>query len=317
MKKVLYIFVFTLISLSSFAQQIEVNATIDSNSILIGQQAHINLNVTYDVKEGAVNIVFPTIYDTINEFVEIVNKSLIDTVIPDKENPTVFTQSQQITITSFDSGYYAIPPFKFIVNKDTFETEPLLLEVQTVAVDTAQAIFDIKAPLEEPFNFMDWLKENWIWIVGTLGLLILIALIIIYFKNKKPVEKEVEAKPEIPIHVLALEKLESIKRQKLWQDGKVKQYHSEISETLRNYIEERFFVNALEETTNEIMHGLRLQSIDSLTMNKLNQTLVLADLVKFAKEQPTPAENEMNINNAIEFINQTKITINPQEKNVE
>ena len=317
MKKVLYIFVFTLISLSSFAQQIEVNSTIDSNSILIGQQAHINLNVTYDVKEGAVNIVFPTIYDTINEFVEIVNKSLIDTVIPDKENPTVFTQSQQITITSFDSGYYAIPPFKFIVNKDTFETEPLLLEVQTVAVDTAQAIFDIKAPLEEPFNFMDWLKENWIWIVGTLGLLILIALIIIYFKNKKPVEKEVEAKPEIPIHVLALEKLESIKRQKLWQDGKVKQYHSEISETLRNYIEERFFVNALEETTNEIMHGLRLQSIDSLTMNKLNQTLVLADLVKFAKEQPTPAENEMNINNAIEFINQTKITINPQEKNVE
>jgi hypothetical protein len=314
MKRSIYILIFLLGSLGLSAQKIEVNASIDTNFILIGEQTQIELSITYRVDEGEINIQFPQHNDTINKFIEILSKSEIDTLIPDKDAPYLFQQKQQIIITSFDSGYYVIPPFQFVINNDTLETEPLLIEVQTIEIDTTEAIFDVKAPLEEPFSFIDWLKENWMWIAGTLALIIAIIAFIIYLKKKKPQEIIVQVKPEIPPHVIALERLEDIERQKLWQEGKVKQYHSEISEIIRNYIELRYQINALEETTSEIIHGLRLHGIDTQLMTKLNQTLVLADLVKFAKEKPLPNENEMSIKNAIEFVNNTKII---KQKNAE
>jgi hypothetical protein len=309
MKKLISILIL-IISISAVnAQKYSVEAVANTKSILIGEQINITLKSNYRVDEGEINIVFPTLYDTINEFVEIVNKSTIDTLIPNKDEPFAFAQQQTITITSFDSGYYAIPPFRFVINNDTLETEPLLIEVLTMPIDTAQAIFDVKGIIDEPFSFTDWIKDNWWWMVAILVLVIGIIYLIKFLKNRKPAEVEEEIVPEIPVHIIALEKLEKIKEEKLWQNGKVKSYHSHISEILREYIENRYQVNALEETTSEILHGLRLHNISPELMNKLTQTLTLADLVKFAKEQPLPNENEMSIAAAIEFVNTTKLII--------
>lgn len=309
MKKLFYILISFICLAQVNAQTYSVEAIADTNSILIGEQINISLKTTYTVNEGAISIGFPTLYDTINQYVEIVNKTKIDTLIPNKEEPYTFLQEQIITVTSFDSGYYAIPPFLFVVNNDTIATEPILIEVQTMPVDTAQAIFDIKGIIDEPFSITDWLKDNWWWLVAILVLTIVIVWIIKYLKNRKPEEIIEEVVPQIPEHIIALEKLEKIKEEKLWQDGKVKLYHSHISEILREYIENRYQVNALEETTSEILHGLRLQNISPELMNKLTQTLTLADLVKFAKEQPLANENEMSIDSAIEFVNTTKLII--------
>jgi len=309
MKKLISILILVLSVFSLNAQNYSVEAKADTNYILIGEQINITLKVNYRVDEGEMAILFPTLHDTINEFVEIVNKSTIDTLIPNKDDPYAFEQNQQVAITSFDSGYYAIPPFKFVINNDTIETEPFLIEVQTLEVDTAQAIFDVKGPIGEPFSITDWLKDNWWWIVAILVALIGVLNLIKYLKNKEPEEVPEEIIPEIPPHVTALEKLEKLQTDKLWQGGKVKLYHSYISEILREYIENRYHINALEETTGEILHGLRLQAISPELMNKLTQTLTLADLVKFAKEQPLPNENEMSIAAALEFVNATKLLI--------
>jgi len=315
MKKVLSILFLFIYVINVNAQSYYVEATTDTNSILIGEQINVTLKANYRVDEGEVKITFPTLYDTINEFVEIVNKSAIDTIIPDKNDPYAFVQQQNVIITSFDSGYYAIPPFKFIINHDTIETEPILIEVQTLEVDTAQAIFDIKRPIDEPFSIVDWLKDNWWWMVAILVVIIGIFFLVRYLKNRKPKEEPKEIIPDIPVHVIALQKLEKIKDEKLWQSGKVKKYHSHISEILREYLENRYHINALEETTSEILHGLRLQNISPELMNKLTQTLTLADLVKFAKEQPLANENEMSINAAIEFVNATKLIVTEPEEN--
>lgn len=304
MKKLIYIITLLVWSNLAFAQN--VNARIDTSSILIGEQTEITLSANYRVDEGEVSVVFPAIYDTLSEFIEVIQKSELDTFIADKDDPYNFTQEQKLTITSFDSGYYAIPPFSFVINSDTVETEALLLEVQTMAVDTSQAIFDIKGPIAEPFSFTDWLKENWRWIALIIALLVGLYFGYRYFKNKPKTEKVEEIIPDIPEHIVALEKLTQVRDAKLWQSGKTKKYHTEISETLRAYIERRYQVNALEETTSEIIHGLRLQNISPELMNKLTQTLTLADLVKFAKEQPLANENENSINYAIEFVETTK-----------
>lgn len=308
LKKILYILLLLAFSFQANAQQYRVEAKADTSAILIGEQVKVNIKIDYRRDLGSITIAFPTIYDTINEFVEIVSKSKIDTVVPDKTDPYQVYQQQTIVLTSFDSGYYVIPPFKFIVNNDTVETEAFLLEVNTLEVDTAQGIFDIKQPISEPFSFIDWLKENWWWMAAILVLAIAIVVLIRYLKNRKPKEVVVEEViPVIPCHVIALEKLEKLGQEKLWQNGKVKMYHSHISEILREYIEHRYQVNALEETTAEIMHGLRLQQINQEMTNKLTQTLTLADLVKFAKEQPLPQENEQSIANAVAFVQTTKI----------
>ncbi len=310
MKKFIYIFVALLLpNFALLGQNVAVKAVLDTNFLMIGEQTQLHFITTYQDKNT--QILFPQVNDTIIKEIEVLSKSPIDTSIADANG--LFSQSQSILITSFDSGYYVVPPFYFIINGDTVESDPLLLEVQNMEVDTANAIFDIKQPLSEPFSIKDWLKDNWVWLAAILAALIGIFFLVRYLRREKPVVEE-KIIPKIPVHEIALGKLRQLNEQQLWQNGKIKAYHSEISEILREYIEERYQVNALEETTSEIMHGLRLHQIPEELKLKLSQTLTLADLVKFAKEQPLANENENSLTNAIEFVEATKM-IEPENTN--
>ena len=310
------------VSMTSFAQEIKAIAKLDSASIKIGQQVKLQLSIQYKVDNGKhIKIQWPEVADTIRKEVEVVGQSKIDTLIPDKHDPFVFVQTKTLYITSFDSGYWAIPPFKFMVNSDTngVFTEPLLLQVNGMAVDTTIAIKDIKPPYAENYTLIDWLKDHMYLVYGSLVTLLTIIIIIFlirYFKKVKPPMVFVET-PKIPAHVIAFGKLEVLKNEKLWQEGKLKQYHSSVTDIIREYIENRYKIQALEQTTEEILWSFRNVAIDEESKTKLKRTLVLADLVKFAKEIPLPNENEMSLTNSYDFINGTKreevITDNKQQ----
>lgn len=298
-------FALLLCSLFTYAQDVKVSATIDSTNILIGDPAHIHLKATFDAKSGAIpKIQWPALADTLMSKVHVISKTKITTSIPDSNHPTLQTQSQDITITSFDSGYYAIPPFTFIVNGDTSRpamTEPLMLQVRTVPVDTTKAFRDIKGPIQVKYPVI--LILMWIGI-GLVALGIIIFLIYYFSKRSRKVEVapvEVKAPPVEP-HIKALKALEELALQKLWQEGKVKEYYSGISEILRVYLDERFRIDAPEMTTDEIMYALRRADIMNELKDKLRDILVLADLVKFAKEQPTVIEHEAVFNSALDFV---------------
>lgn len=316
MNKLLYILIFLFGSLGLSAQSVDVNASIDTNFLLIGEQTQIELKVQYRLDGEAVNVQFPALTDTISEFIEIVYTSPIDTVYPDKNDLSIIEQTQKITVTSFDSGSYVIPYFEFNINNGLFQTGPLLIEVRPMDVDTSKAIFDIRGPIEEPFSIIDWTKENWVWIAIVLVLLIG-GIILIYYLKNRPEKVIEEVIPDIPPYLISLQKLQKLKESQLWQAGKVKMHHSEISEIIREYLEKRYEVHALENTTDEIMQSLRFHSIDPNLLSKLNQILVLADLVKFAKEKPSSTENEMSLLNAVEFVKETKQIIAPTESNAE
>jgi len=301
--------VFLLFTSQLFSQNITVTAELDTNAILIGKQAKIKLKVEYKTDQGNIKIDFPKIGDTLIKQIEVVGKSKIERFIPDSSNMNRLAQTQTIIITSFDSGYYAIPPFKFIVNGDAnkpIETEPLLFAVNTLAVDTTIAIKDIKPPIEVPFNWKELLPYIYAGL-GALAVLAGIIYLIIYFikkRKKKPVPEIII--PKIPAHVTALERLEKLKEEKLWQQGKLKEYHSELSDIIRQYIEHRFYIHAMEQVTDEIMYSFRTADVSDELKMKLRNVLFLSDLVKFAKEQPLPNENEMSWTNAHEFIMATK-----------
>lgn len=291
------------------AQDVKVSASIDSNSIVIGQQTRLRLKLQFNDPKK-IKVAFPEVQDTLRKEIEVVAKSDLDT-LPSNKEQFKFTLYQDLFITSFDSGYWAIPPFRFNANlndTNSLFTEPLLLQVSTIAVDTTQAIKDIKAPYEVDYTWVDWLKDNMYVVYGALIVLVLIIIVILlirYFRKVPPTVIVVEA-PKIPAHVIALEKIEKLKSEKLWQEGKLKLYHSELTDILREYIENRFKIPAMEQTTDEILFGFRNVAIDNESMSKLKQVLLLADLVKFAKEHPLPNENELSMSNAVDFINGTK-----------
>jgi hypothetical protein len=288
---------------------VQAYALIDTSKIRIGEQAKIDLFINYKGDKKTLKIKWPAIGDSIASKVEVVNVSQIDTTIPDKNDPKNIQQHQTIYVTSFDSGMWAIPSFDFIVNDDTarpVSTQTLSLEVMTIPTDTSEvSIKDIKPVFDEPSDWKEYLPYIY-W-----GAAILAALALLYYiiyrvsksRKQKPVEEI--RKPRIPPHITALQNLEKIREAKLWQEGKTKEYYTAVTDVLRVYIEGRYDVMAMELTSEEIMQVMKSQVIDSVSKDRLQQILRLADMVKFAKALPIDVENEMTLNNAFEFVKGT------------
>lgn len=286
------------------AQHISVEAKLDQTKIKLGDQTILRL-MAHVPANGHVD--FPVLADTISGKVQIVEMGRTDTVA-DVNTPGRKTISRPYTITSFDAGLHMIPAYTFDSKEGKLSTQALPLEVTEVKVDTTKAIYDIKEPLAVSYSFMDWLRDNWkLVLFSVLGILLIAGLIwyLIRKRKNKPV-KLAPAKPAIPLDVLVLDKLKALKSEKLWEQGQVKAYHSELTDIIRDYLEKRYEVNALEQTSEEIFAGLKHLDIKAQEMNKLRQMLLLADLVKFAKATPMPTENEQSMENAISFVMHTK-----------
>lgn len=287
---------------STFAQ--EVNASLQNESIRIGEQTTIKLEVSFPI--GTSTVMLPNLKDTLTKEITVVEVSEVDTIFDESDVQTKI-YSQSITITSWDSGYHVIPPFVFLVGTDSLKTKPLLLEVNTISISPDQDIKDIKSIIEVPFSLWDWILVHRIQI----GLiLLLIALIIAayyvinYYRNKKL--NEVAVVPKEAADLVALRKLKELEAQKLWQNNKVKEYHSNLSFILREYIKNRFEFNALELPSDELLMILSLKLKDEKKMHELiRETLFIADMTKYAKQQPLASENEAVMKNAIHFIEKT------------
>ena len=103
-----------------------------------------------------------------------------------------------------------------------------------------------------------------------------------------------------------MQKIEQIKEDKIWQSEDSKEYYTQLTDTLRQYIKERYGFNALEMTSFEIIQ--KLQEVnDEEAIAELRELFQTADLVKFAKYSTLVNENDRNLVSAIEYINQTKL----------
>lgn len=320
MKRLLYIW--SLIFLpglagSALAQYAGATATLEKNTILIGDQVDLELTLTVPAQS---KVEWPLLAENLAEKVEIVRKTGIDTVESSNDR---YTLRQNVLITSFDSGTYVIPPiqFKYHLKGDTVsyfsETQPLGIDVQNMKVDQKEDIKPIKPPLLAPVSFRELLP----WILGGLLLAAAIAFLFYYIRQRKRRQPvfQFRAKPKLPPHEVALDAFERLRNKKLWQAGRIKDYYTELTDIVRIYIEERYLVRALEMTTDEISDGLRKADAPKEAGNKLRQTLVLADLVKFAKEKPFPDENDQSLNHCIDFVRATKpveILQEPENKQI-
>ena len=304
---------FFLKSQIGYAQETTVEATLDTNAVKLGDQFHLILKVK---TTSGTTINWPSLPDTLGK-IEIVEKPKIDTT--KVEGSSALTLTQKIKLISFDTGYFVIPSFKIDSKSkvDTathsFETRALFILIKGIAVDTTKEIKEIKPPLEVPFSFVDFLKENGFIIGGILGVMALAALAYYYLRNRKEAPKPVYVKPSRPAHEIALEQLGQLEKEKLWQQGDVKGYHTQLTDIIRTYIEARYPVPAMEQTTDEII-SLMVRFIPGNLLESLTLIFTTADLAKFAKVQPVSYENEASMKYAKEFIVATKEIGNPLDK---
>ena len=279
-------------------------AAIDRSEMRIGEQAIIELS--FDFNGSAQGIRFPEIGEKLVGGIEVVSKSPIDTVA---ENSRL---SQKLYITGFDSGYYAIPPFVFEINGEKQQTEAFLLTIKTVELDSLVAPRPEQGIYEVEVTLLDYIKAYQIYIYGAIGILTALALILFLLSRRKKSPAvglpELEPEAEQPAHLSALLALEELKKEKLHLGGRLKEFHTKLTDILREYLEKRFGVQAQELTSRQIISQLTYLGIAEIDMNKLRSILFMADMVKFAKALPEAIENEQTLENAIQFVQHTANT---------
>ena len=298
-----------LAAIEGFAQ-VTVDASIDSTQLFIGQQAKIKLQVSMNAGQ---NLLMPQFPDTIVAGVEVVDVAKPDTQMLNGNKRLLI--SQEYTVTSFDSALYYLPPFEVSVGNKLYRSKnPLALKVYSMPVDTLHPdqFFGPKPIQEVSITWGD---------IDTLVYSLLIMLIlagvsvffVIRYRDNKPIIKIIKIEPKLPPHQMAMKKIDEIKSDKAKLRNDPKAYYTELTDVIRTYIKDRFNFNALEMTSAEIIEHL-MQVKDQQSIAELKSLFETADLVKFAKHAPLMNENDMNLVNAVDFINETKEEEDPNAK---
>lgn len=262
-----------------------VKAGIDKSNILIGEP--IRLTLEADIPESQPIRFFQV--DTIPHF-EFLNKEQIDT--SNTSSGTVLTQI--IHITSWDSGHWVIPSFTL---QEDIVTDTLPIDVGFTPFNPEQPYHDIKdiieiAPKEEKK------EEQWWWYAIGGAILLIIILLLLFRKKKKPVVQPIQ--PPADPYKTALEQLEKLRQGKY----EPKQYYSVLTDIFRQYVLDRKGIHSLQQTTGDLVVQLRDLNMPKQQFEKLSQALRLSDFVKFAKYEPTAADDQESFNTIRQSIDQ-------------
>ncbi len=307
-RSIRYSFVAVVLLLSSFnglfaqASLIEVDASVDKSTITIGDRINYTLKINRD---QALQVHDPGKGTNLGMF-EIKDYRVFDPVVDGNRVIEKF----EYTIAVYDTGRFVIPPFPvaFKTADSTAQhqlimSDPLEIFVESIVNDENAEIKDIRPPLEIPADYVRLAL-----IIGGI-VLVLVIIGVIYWWNKKRKEGKPIFRKEVirPAHEIALEELQQLLESDLLQAGKLKAFYSILSEILRRYIEGRFYIKALEETTTELVSSLQNTEISPENITAAKKVLDACDLVKFAKYFPQQPEIEEAIQHVRGFIDRTRL----------
>jgi len=279
------------------AQLVQLNLKFGKDTIMIGERTSLRLDI---ISQRGVTLNYFPLKDSLNNEIEILDSTRI------RANDSI---SLELTVSSFKPGIYSISGIPLIFNfensSDTIFSPRLFLTVLAPAIDPQSDIKDIKPILNLPFRLREILTEL---LVVTAVLIILSILGFLLYRKfrKKQIQEEIEK--SLPAHILAYKELDKLKSEKLWENGKTKEFYSRLSDIMRIYLENRFGIQAMELVSSETINSFKNQKLyEDMVVQMLENILVTADLVKFAKANPLTLENQKNLDNSYLFVEQTKM----------
>ncbi len=283
MKRYVIALLFLLAGLAATAQDTlatsglpQYEYRLDSTSFLIGDQTELTL------EPAALQ---PTLEELTNNDIVAVRQWV------DSTDGTLHT-----LLTSFEVGEHW-----YHIGADS-----LLLTVRDVAgVDTTKAeIKDIAGILRQPYTFGEVAKVVGI-VLGILALIAAAFFIILRIRQHKPLIV-LPQEPPLPPDTRALNALENLRQQQKWQQGKVKEYHTELTDILRKYLEETYQIASTEMTTDQTLDAFQgCPAYSEESYGQLRQILQTADMVKFAKSEPLPYQHDLSMTQAVAFVKAT------------
>ncbi len=290
----------------------------ERDSILIADQIFYGIELK-QVEEGTV-FGYPQFKDTLMTNIRIVEPWRMDTVKVKKQKKGrsgLMDLKGGVVITSFDEGIYYLPPLAVVkLNKegtvDTLVFDPQKLEVKTMPVDTATfEVHDIKGQIRYPVTF----KEVLPWTAGALvlaGLIALVVWLIVRYSRKNNPEYQHKDPP----HIVALRELDKYRGNAMWVPEKQKLFYSGITDALREYIDARYGIGAMEMTTAEIFADMKTTDVPNELQDELRELFERADFVKFAKFTASDEDNAGALPLAVRFVTSTYQTEISEEDNL-
>lgn len=304
-------------ALSASAAPLMLTAKLDSAKMLMGTVNTLRLQV---VQDKGMSGEFPQFagmrergYATLlNDTIELGANIKADTTEIGSERLQI---DYQVPVQVFDSGYYRLPEFIYVAGRDTARSKQLVLTVTPVKVTADDEISPLTPPAdpENPSIFdslPDWLYYWW-WLIFVVAALVAGGWWL--WKRYKKEGTIMPVKPELPPHVVALQRLERLKNRKLWQSGQEKEFYTLLTDILRTYLDKRFGIKAMEMTTGQIMEKLAEDSSMRDSRQMMRQVLDMADFVKFAMMRPLPDDNVRAFDNAVSFVEATKPVEKPED----
>lgn len=320
MKKLRFILLFSMMALTGIrcdAQFILFNGSTKADTIAVGQPFDYQLSLTIN-KDYLVD--WKQFGDTLSKSIDVISVEDLKTTPINNSDNVLMTQN--LKLTSFDTGYVYVPEIEISYSKSlndstrhTLHTNEIELFVTTVAVDTTQAFRPIKGVMRQNVTA----KEVFPWAAIVIIVAGMAYLLFYLKKHRKPHEKVVveKKKPKIPAIVTARAKLADVKNNESWNSAKTKDYYTDITDIAREYLEGQFEIDAVEMTTDEIMKAVNALNLSNSTKSKLQDTLVTADFVKFAKANPTIEQNKQSFNDINSFVEDSYVYFQEEEKKKE
>lgn len=289
---------------------VSVKASIDSTTVIQGSKALLKLEL---LKNGG-NWVLIDTPELGADLAGIEIQSLTtDTIDHGNGRQEI---DYNYVIQAFEPGTMTLPPFRFAMGSDTIESQAVTLKVLEVDLDSLTDIHPLESVVSIPSRWYDFIPDWWIWVFASIACAGLIVCAIYLLKRKKGlIQKPVKVTPP---YELAMMRLTSLQDKKLHQNGRDKEYYTELTDILRQYLEGRFDINALEMTSTQIVYSLRHNKETKPNSDLMRQILEIADFVKFAKVRPLPDDNVKSFNAAIKFVEDSKpvpVVEEPQKTN--
>lgn len=297
---------------ASAANDIIVKAQVDSVAIVMGDLNHLRVSVDMPVSSPAQLIDFPILTPGI-DYLEYKG---VDVVASD--STTVIANNRRkvdfdFTIQAFDPGSVTIPPFAVLTapGADTAFSNVVTFKVLPVDVDSLQTINPIASIVKPDTRWYDYIPNWLLWTLLAIGLIGTGVWAYFTFRKRQEIIEQ-KRTPVVPPYELAISRLNTLRSRNLPESGHEKEFYTELVDILRQYLQGRFGIYAMEMTSTQIVRALRANPDTRMTADEVRAVLSIADFVKFAKVRPLPDDNIRAFTRATSFVEQTKPAPEPE-----
>jgi hypothetical protein len=289
----------------AYSQQPSIKTSVDKTGILIGEQ--LEYKVAVSMPDNTYRLTWFTLPDSLGNF-RLVKFNKIDSAF---SNGNLYF-SQDVTLTSFDSGRQVIPSLALNFETQqgdsafTIGTDSVPVMVSFSPMDSVATFHDIKSIIEVRKQW-PW----WLWALLAVALILLavwIRFLIKFFRKKK--EDQGIFTSKLSPYDEAMKLLSELSEEQLPANSKEKQFHIRLNEIFKRFLSRRTKTFKMQLTSDEILMDLDDYGLNKESLSAFANCLRMSNAVKFAKYIPPENESEKCLDQTRELIKEIQNNLN-------